>query len=477
MGIESDQLVYDYLSRVGDLAQQRQLTSGDRMRLVADLRLRIDRDRAEATADTPAAVRRILARLGTPEDVVDAAGGPPGPTTPSPPPAPRPSTPHPAVPTQRAPRPRRKPAPNPPRQTPEAEARDTDGATGSGDAGGAGSGSLRGDGGRNADGDGDSTAGGDSGRTAGGGSSIAGGGASKNLGGGGSRTAGGGGRGGLDGDGGRNAGGGGRGGLGGDGRRDPGEGEGGGGEAVKGLRRLVPRPRRAPKAPPLEGLEGLAGLDGSRPSPPHLAGSHELGPSGSEPDWWRLDSSPFGLADSVPGFVGGVEIPEILKPPAPDDPVRPAKDGSAKGDAVDGPLDADEFGEADEAEGRRWWRPRLGGGDGVRFANPLLLCAAALLLVGAVLGSLPALGGGWLIAYLSRRLTRAEAKWAVFGMPGLAVAAGLAWLWGRTDGRWGEPIREGHMSDAIAGTWPWVVRGAAVASALFLVWRSQRRRL
>ncbi|MEU1022603.1 hypothetical protein ABZ366_11015, partial [Streptomyces sp. NPDC005904] len=64
MGIESDQLVYDYLSRVGDLAQQRQLTSGDRMRLVADLRLRIDRDRAGATADTPAAVRRILARLG-----------------------------------------------------------------------------------------------------------------------------------------------------------------------------------------------------------------------------------------------------------------------------------------------------------------------------------------------------------------------------------------------------------------------------
>ncbi|MEU4795390.1 hypothetical protein [Streptomyces sp. NPDC023327] len=446
MGIESDQLVYDYLSRVGDLAQQRQLTSGDRMRLVADLRLRIDRDRAGATADTPAAVRRILARLGTPEDVVDAAGGPPGPTTPSPPPAPRPSTPHPAVPTQRGPRPRRKPAPNPPRQTPEAEARDTDGATGSGGTGGAGSGSLRGDSGRNA-----------------------------------GSGAGGGGRRGLDGDGGRNAGAGGRGGLDGDGRRDPGGGEGGGGEAVKGLRRLVPRPRRAPKAPTLEGLEGLAGLgglDGSRPSPPHLAGSHELGPSGSEPDWWRLDSSPFGLADSVPGFVGGVEIPEILKPPpAPDDPVRPAKDGSAKGDAVDGPLDVDEFGEDDEAEGRRWWRPRLGGGEGVRFANPLLLCAAALLLVGAVLGSLPALGGGWLIAYLSRRLTRAEAKWAVFGMPGLAVAAGLAWLWGRTDGRWGEPVREGHMSDAIAGTWPWVVRGAAVASALFLVWRSQRRRL
>jgi hypothetical protein len=32
------------------------------------------------------------------------------------------------------------------------------------------------------------------------------------------------------------------------------------------------------------------------------------------------------------------------------------------------------------------------------------------------------------------------------------------------------------MNDAVAGTWPWVVRGAAVASALFLVWRSQKPR-
>ena len=51
-----------------------------------------------------------------------------------------------------------------------------------------------------------------------------------------------------------------------------------------------------------------------------------------------------------------------------------------------------------------------------------------------------------------------------------------SWLWGRNDGRWGTPIVQGHMNDAIAETWPWVVRGAAVASALFLVWRSQRRR-
>jgi hypothetical protein len=44
------------------------------------------------------------------------------------------------------------------------------------------------------------------------------------------------------------------------------------------------------------------------------------------------------------------------------------------------------------------------------------------------------------------------------------------------NGRWGDPIAEGHMNAAVAQTWPWVVRGAAVASALFLVWRSQRSR-
>ncbi|MBM7172251.1 hypothetical protein JQK87_28435 [Streptomyces sp. G44] len=334
MGIESDQLVYDYLSRVGDLAQQRQLPSGARMRLVADLRDRIDRSRADAT-DTPAAVRRILAGLGTPEEIVDGADGAPADV--------REHKTRPSVPAQRAERP-----------------------------------------------------------------------------------------------------------------REP--------KGREGWR-LVPRPRRGTKEVPRDLVEG------PRPSPPHLAGADELGPGGSEPDWWRLDSSPFGGADTVPGFVGGVEIPEILKPPPSPDDATPA------GDIPGGETPEAEV-EFVEDTGKRWRRlPRLPvRGDGTGFSNPLLLLAAVLLLVGAVLGSLPALGGGWLIAYLSRRLTRAEAKWAVFGMPGLAVAAGLTWLWGRSEGRWGEPIRDGHMGDAIGEAWPWVLRGAAVASALFLVWRSQRRR-
>ncbi|NUS25824.1 MAG: hypothetical protein HOV92_16615, partial [Streptomyces sp.] len=77
MGIESDQVVYEYLSRVGDVAQQRQLPSGTRMRLVSELRNEIDRRRAKAPVDSPAAVRRIIDHLGSPDDVVTAAGGAP----------------------------------------------------------------------------------------------------------------------------------------------------------------------------------------------------------------------------------------------------------------------------------------------------------------------------------------------------------------------------------------------------------------
>ncbi|MET8690598.1 hypothetical protein ABZV77_40975 [Streptomyces sp. NPDC004732] len=359
MGIESDQLVYDYLSRVGDLAQQRQLPSGDRMRLVSELRSRIDRGRDKAVGDNPAAVRRILARLGTPEEVVEAAGGSPGDVTGALPedagteaPGEGPAKPR----TLRVPKPRR-------------VARTKEGKGDKGDKAGKGA---------------------------------------------------------------------------------P--------EAAQ-----IPEPRHPPDL-----FEGA--------SPPHLAGTDELGPSDSQPDWWRVDSSPFGLADSVPGFVGGVEIPELLKPPPKAGGKARAEEEEAEEGADDEEEEAEE--EAAEPSGRRRCRlPRARAADtGPTFSNPLLLLAAALLTVGAVLGNLVVLGVGWLIAYASRRLSRAEVKFAVLVLPGLAVAAGITWLWGRSEGRWGEAIEEGHMSDAMADTWPWVVRGAAVASALFLLWRSQRQR-
>lgn len=356
MGIESDQVVYEYLSRVGDLAQQRQLPSATRMRLVAGLRDEIDRRRAKAPVDSPAAVRRIIARLGTPGEVVEAAEAP-GDV-----PEPRAA----AVPVQRM--------------------------TG-----------ADGDGADRADGAGEQAKG-----------------------------------------------------------------------LSRGLRRIVPRPRPADAgtAPPPAG--GAA--------PPHLAPLHELGDGDAQPDWWRVGGGGpggadigFGLGDSVPGFVGGVEIPELLKPP----PVK------TEGEAVRGAVEAAEkekegaaaavVTEEDGGRRRRLRLPRLRS-PGAGWSNPLLLLAAVLLVAGAVVGSLVPLGLGWLIAYLSRRLTPAESKWAVMGIPGTVAAGVVVWLWGRTDGRWGDPIAEGHMGAALADSWPWMLRIAAVTSAAYLLWRSQRPR-
>ncbi|MFF5571275.1 hypothetical protein [Streptomyces luteogriseus] len=330
MGIESDQVVYEYLSRVGDVAQQRQLSSATRMRLVADLRNEIDKRRAKATVDSPAAVRRILSRLGSPDDIVTAAAGGTGGEPHGAAPAPAPAS----VPVQR-----------------EAEPE----------------------------------------------------------------------------------------------------------ERAKGvMRRVVPRPRPAQEPYP-------APSDG--PAPPHLAAGHELGDSVHQPDWWRVDSSPFGVGDEVPGFVGGVEVPDLLKPPAP----RRAEKDEPDAEETAPVVEAAEV----TGQGGRRRLPRL---PTTNWSNPLLLIAAGLLVAGAVLGNWFVLLLGWLIAYASRRLTQAETKWAVVILPSLSVAGGLVWLWGRMNGRWGDPIAEGHMNAAVAETWPWVVRGAAVTSALFLVWRSQRSR-
>lgn len=185
MGIESDQVVYEYLSRVGDVAQQRQLPSGTRMRLVSELRNEIDRRRAKVPVDSPAAVRRIIARLGSPDDVVTAAGGT--------------SSGGDATGTGAVPQARTAPAPT---AVPAQRDRDT------------------------------------------------------------------------------------------------------GTPRPKGLRRIVP----VPKPRPAETVD-------EAPAPPHLASEAEIGNSALQPDWWRTDSTPFGVGESLPaGFVGGVEIPELLKP-------------------------------------------------------------------------------------------------------------------------------------------------------------------
>ncbi|GLF97184.1 hypothetical protein [Streptomyces yaizuensis] len=420
MGIESDQLVYDYLSRVGDLAHQRQLPSGARRELVAGLRGEIDRQRAAAGPDSPAAVRRILGRLGTPDEVVTAAGDGSGSV-----PRPGPTVPDAASASGSGsggrglrrwiPGPRPETAATEPSASGPVPGSDT--GTGSGTGSGPGTGTRPG---------------------------------------------------------------------------------------TRGVRRWIPGPRTsangapAPEAPaPATPGPALGG------TPPHLAGLDERGSGGQDTDWWDIAPRPFGPGEHVAGFTGGVEIPEILAPPrrddeeAPDAPAPGLPDAPATGGPVDLTKEAapasDEEGDAPPRRPVRRLLARLrrrpvapadddGAAPDTTAAAPgfhpggvVPVLAAALLVAGAVLASWVALGIGWLLAWGFCRLSDRERKFAVLGIPGVAAAVGLLWIWGREDGRWGEPVPADGMGDALSAAAPWLIKGAAVASALFVLWRARRR--
>ncbi|MFF9636441.1 hypothetical protein ACF1D2_17900 [Streptomyces bacillaris] len=448
MGIESDQLVYDYLSRVGDLAQQHQLSSGARMRLVSTLRSEIDRQRATEGADSPAAVRRIIGRLGTPDELVGAAaesGDGEGVV-------PLPSASDRTGPGAAVPRPRIGFLRKGPKRSEAVEASNAS----EGPDTPAGTGSVPGP-------------------------------AAKA----GPRT---GPQGGL------------RGGL------------------RAGSGRSVPPPAPpAPSVPPVTPVPPAAdhprtdltkspGPDSAQapdeppatpwphPSAPHVLGPDQRNTGDGDADWWRLEPGPFDAGTAIPGFFGGIEAPELLgrrpaEPADTEDKEAGKKKADKKDDGEPGTEDdSDDGDDSGEAAPRRALRipiprprrrkpapapvaepaavaaaPRRG------FAHPLLLLAALLLIAGVVTGSWIPLAGGWLIAYGSRTLSRTEAKWAALGLPGVVVAGALVWVWGRLDGRWGEPIEEGALREVLTGAWPVVVRVAAVASALYLVWRARRR--
>ncbi|MFB8383331.1 hypothetical protein [Streptomyces rubiginosohelvolus] len=405
VGIESDQLVYDYLSRVGDLAQQQQLSSGARMRLVSTLRGEIDRRRTTEGADSPAAVRRIIGRLGSPDELVAAAARSADGTVPLPS----------AGAGAGGGEPQRRGLPRPRSGLLRKEPRE------------AGPGA---DEGREATAPRKPKAG-------------FGWGAS---------------------------------------RRDP---EGRAGSAsVDGA--AVPRPGPAPDDAPVHSWPD--------PSAPHMLGQDQQGGADDATDWWRLEPGPFDEGTAIPGFFGGIEAPELLgRRPIPVDMDKKGTKGEEEegGDGSEGAGDAEAAATDGTAARRRALRlvklrrrkpapvvvepavaaPGPRGG----FAHPLLLLAAVLLVAGVVTGSWLPLAGGWLLAYSSRTLSRTEAKWAALGLPGVVAAGALVWVWGRMEGRWGEPIREGAMRDVLLETWPVVVRVAAVASALYLVWRARRR--
>ncbi|KOX41166.1 hypothetical protein ADL08_20575 [Streptomyces sp. NRRL F-6492] len=356
-------MVYDYLSRVGDLAQQRHLPAGDRMRLVSTLRDEIDRRRATGDEETPATVRGILGALGTPDEVVDRAGAPGGAGKPG---------------AGRGPVPRpRGGAPEPGASSRTGRKDRTGSASRTGTGTGAGTGTAGSATGSPAPRDGSAPA-----------------------------------------------------------PRSPRDGSGGSG---------IPGPRPGVSAPDRPLSSGGA----------------------QEPDWWRTEDA----ADGFPGFVGGIERPDLFRPPAPEEDEEEAEaPASGRRERLVRLLRPRKAAPAPVPEAVVEAPPRP------RLASPFVLLAALLLLGGAVFGSLLALAGGWLLAYASRRLTPGEVKAAVMVIPGLAAGSGALWLWGRVEGRWGDPVVPGGeaMGAAIADTWPWVLRGAAVASALFLLWRSRR---
>ncbi|MFH9135145.1 hypothetical protein [Streptomyces sp. NPDC017524] len=462
VGIESDQLVYDYLSRVGDLAQQQQLSSGARMRLVSTLRGEIDRQRGVEGADSPATVRRIIGRLGSPDELVAAAAESADGTV--------------TLPTAGTgagggePQ-RRTSLPRPRggllRKDPKEPRKPGKPAPGAGDSraakalrkpkAGFGWGASRSD----PEGGG-SAPGGVSGHAAGG----APGGASDSAPGGAADRAS-------------------------DGVPDRAPGRGSGrasGDASGARSAAVPRPGAAPDDHPDD--DALPVRDWPDPSAPHMLGQDQQGDADTT-DWWRLEPGPFDEGTAIPGFFGGIEAPELLgrRPRPIEKDGQDEKDAEGGADETDGKAGAE--GAAGTAARRRALRllrlrrrktaaavaepEAAASGPRGGFAHPLLLLAAVLLVAGVVTGSWLPLAGGWLIAYSSRTLSRTEAKWAALGLPGVVAAGALAWVWGRMEGRWGEPIREGAMRDVLADTWPVVVRLAAVASALYLVWRARRR--
>lgn len=379
MGTEGDQLIFSYLSKVGDLAQAA-MPPRDRARLVAKLRDDIDRQRGGS--DSPAAVRRILGRLGSPDEVVSAAS---------------------AVPAQRepeAPRPELVREPEAPGRAPVVP--------------------------RQAD--------------------------------------------------------------------APGGGDPAPGEAIPGA-----SPGAGPKS--AGSLGPSSGLGGGEPWPVRLdkgeAGAPEpVGLDGPPPvEWWRTPRRPLTLEEiaALPGVTIPLDAPAeagtgeeavdgeaAAKPDAdatagePQDGPPPSRKGRwrlggrARGSAADGKPEPEPRG------GRRGGLPGLGGlrGLGGAFMETL---AAVALFAGAVLGSWLPLLAGWAMAYYSRRLSPSEAKFAALGLPGTVLVGMMVWLWGRTEGRWGEPIAQGRLNAAVSDAFPWTVRVAAVGSALFILWRVRRR--
>ncbi|MBD0734686.1 hypothetical protein [Streptomyces sp. CBMA29] len=245
----------------------------------------------------------------------------------------------------------------------------------------------------------------------------------------------------------------------------------------------VPVPPSSPSAP-TGGPYGPYGVPSSRKAAGTDKGA--TGKGARKADWWDRDERRDGHLRAgdeltgLPGMTGGVFIPfddedldgdadtrakARVRPGAPRAPVEEEAE-EAEGEA--------EYEEEAAARPRRRWLPRRRAARTVTWGSPLLLLAAALLVAGAVIGSWIPLGLGWLAGYLSRRLTRRQAKFGVLGIPGAAALGLVVWVWGRDTGKWGDPIAQGQMGHAFQDAYPFAVRVAAVGSALYLILRARR---
>jgi hypothetical protein len=409
MDAEGDHLVYDYLSRVADLAQSA-LPPGERVRLVNGLRADIDRARAGNSA--PTQVRRILDRLGTPSEVIAAAGGHVGAALPKPTPQPQP-TPQSQLQPQPPLKPTRPPA-QPAQSTPPAEPparRPASGLAGAAARFLGRSGGAAAPAGKENDAEADA-------------------GPAVPL----------------------------------DAGTSPGVlpvpapraawdgvvGERGGATAAPGEATGGNDWWRIEKTGLFTSGDELAGLPGMTggifiPPPPPAAPPPRPAAEG-EGDDAEGDEGP---ADGESG--GGRKKRRLPFPlrrrPAPSPAAAEAAAGAAEAGA--------------RAARARW---------------ALVETLAALLLVaGAVIGSWYVLALGWLGAFWSPRLSREQAKFASMTLPGIVAGGALVWFWGRQNGKWGSPVPGGHVGQALTHDLPWIVRVAAFVCAAYLLLRARGR--
>ncbi|MFF7193228.1 hypothetical protein ACFZAM_05960 [Streptomyces sp. NPDC008079] len=268
---------------------------------------------------------------------------------------------------------------------------------------------------------------------------------------------------------------------------------GGSGDASSGAAAPeVPAPPSSPSAPAggsygpygVPSMRKTAGRDGTEKADGGKGGGGRGGGGGAgkKDDWWDRDERRDGHLRAgdeltgLPGMTGGVFIPFDDEDLDDDGDTRArVRPGAPRAPVEEDAEEEAAYEEEVAARPRRRWLPRRRAARTVTWGSPLLLLAAALLVAGAVIGSWIPLGLGWLAGYLSRQLTRRQAKFGILGIPGAAALGLVVWVWGRDTGKWGDPIAQGQMGHAFQDAYPFAVRVAAVGSALYLILRARRR--